>query len=476
MRTKGNWIFIFLVDILLIIASILFLNEKSTIVLVFIVWINLLIYSMQDISNRSSLFAYLISFFVFLIGRELLERFNIHTILLPFSEELNIFAEELLLISLIFLGTGYLLFSKMKFTIWKVKKKKNIENDYFNYCVRKVSRWIFLGTYLFNLIVLIDVVLFVLQHGYLAYYTSYSSRLPYIIVKIGEMSSVAFWIFMATMPKHSECKKEIGLYIIYLCITLGTGRRYPFVAGLLVLFVYFIMRNKVQNKGEVWISKKAMILCLISLPVLIAILTFVNQIRFANELNFQSFKDSITDFVYQQGVSINFIKRTEKYKFMLPEDRIYTFGTIISFLKGNFLSRLLGVVTYGGNTVEHALYGNSLAHALSYIVLGKSYLNGEGLGCCYIAECFHDWGYLGVVIVNFIYGTMFARLFTFNQKGVWKISAGFLMLNSLLLAPRGNTDGFIGILLEVSTWGTFLLTYLGAKTMYKRSKKTMRQI
>ena len=142
-------------------------------------------------------------------------------------------------------------------------------------------------------------------------------------------------------------------------------------------------------------------------------------------------------------------------------------GNVIDFLQGNIISRFLGIPHYSGNTVEHALKGHSLEHALSYVSMGSYYLKGHGLGGCYIADAFHDIRYFGVILVNVIYGCVLDRMFNFTGPGVWKKALSLLLLYYLLLAPRSGADGFITAIVDLTTWGTFLLIALVAKTMEK---------
>ncbi len=68
------------------------------------------------------------------------------------------------------------------------------------------------------------------------------------------------------------------------------------------------------------------------------------------------------------------------------------------------LRKMLDIRVYNGNSIENALYGHSLAHRLSYLEYGDYYLQGHGVGSCYIAELYHDFGVIGVMAGNYIYG------------------------------------------------------------------------
>ena len=460
-----------MLDLLVFLLSLL-KPEITAIVLVLILIINGMLYALTDLETRGVLFVFLVSFFLILVGREALEVFGLHAIETVFKDELNRQAEWMIVISLASLFAGYALSG-----FFSTKKKKIPDHRYDSpqyRAIRKVSIALFLFTFAFNVFTLIDIVLFVFRNGYLNFYTSYESHVPYVIKKLGDMCLVCFWIFLATMPDKKSVNRASLLYIIYFLLTLGTGKRFPFVAGMLTLFVYYLARNRIHNDGQVWIKKKTIILMFVLAPLLFMPLYAIGQIRVGNSWNAFRVDKAISNFLYNQGVSINVIKRAQIYGYKLPEGRMYLFGSTYEAISNNIISRMLGFPQYTGNTVEHARNGYSFQHALSYIAIGSYYLGGHGLGSCYIAEAFHDLGYLGVVAVNVVYGTLFRKLFDFRRYGVWITTIIIAMLNSILLAPRGSADGFITDIVDLTTWGTILVVSLLSELIlrgsgYKRS-------
>lgn len=468
MQVNRKAIIMIVIDMLILTLALAVPNVWK-ISAILVVWINMIIYTISDLKNHVALFAFLISFFTFLIGRQALERFGFHTIESVFSEEINSHAEILLLISLMVIFGSYIFSHSIRVT--KNRGEYKIDYNSIKYeSVRYTSKIIYYATYFFNLYSVLEIVSYVLQHGYAAFYTGYTTKVPYLIGKIGDMSPIAFWVYLSTMPSKKESKIPITFYIIYLCISLGTGKRFKFVAGLLTLFVYYVMRNKINSNGEVWFGKKLAMLCVAGVPVLLILLVAVSKIRFGTKLTTEELLNSMTSFFYSQGVSINVIKRTQLYAGRLPKGKIYMLGSVIDFLQSNIISRMMGIKHFSGNTVEHALYGNSLEHTLSYVAMGNYYLKGRGLGGCYIAEAFHDLEYAGVVIVNIIYGIVLNKMFRFESRGIWTSALTFLILNSLLLAPRGSADGFFADMVDLSTWGTFIIIYICSNLLIKKTK------
>lgn len=437
----------------------------------FICWLMLMVYCVGNLPSRSVLFSFLISFFSFLMGREIFEIIGFHSIELSFSEEYNLHAERLVFLSLVFLSIGYFVLARISFFKLNRIKHFSYDNTYYR-TVRRVSEIIFWGTFLFNFFNLLDVIRYIMTYGYISYYIGYEKSVPYVISKIGDMCQIALYIFLATMPTKAESKNKIYAYIFYLFITLLSGQRYPLVSGLLTLYIYYMYRNRIEFiTNDRWFGKFEKRLSILLLPFLVLLMPIINIVRVGNEITIKDILDSMTAFFYQQGVSITVIKRALLYENSLPDGRLYVFGGLWDFFHSNVISRMLGVVSYSKNTVEHALEGHSLQHALSYIVMGNYYLMGHGLGSSYIAEAYHDFRYAGVITINLIYGYILKRLFDFKKYNIWIISLSLSMLNSLLLAPRGNADGFIVSFIDLNSWGTIFIVYTISKILIHLHKK-----
>jgi len=233
---------------------------------------------------------------------------------------------------------------------------------------------------------------------------------------------------------------------------------------LLTLFVYFNTRNGEQDSEE-WFGKKSKLIVILTAPFLMVLLLLINNLRFGLVMDDSNFFSFIVSFIYNQGVSINVIKRAELFKNVLPSGKWYSFGELIAFFQSNIISRLMGIRYYSGNNIEHALYGSSMGHALSYVVLKKEYLSGAGLGSCYIAEVYHDFNYLGVIIINTIYGTLLKWISDLENRNIWLTAVLFLVFNSLLLAPRGSADLFLTCMIDMTTWGTIAIIWIVSKLL-----------
>ena len=177
---------------------------------------------------------------------------------------------------------------------------------------------------------------------------------------------------------------------------------------------------------------------------------------------------------YSQGVTYEVICKCIKHIDVLPETNInYTFGAIIAYFKSNGISKLLfGTESYRAQTLEMALYGNSLSDTVSYLELGQEYFQGAGLGSSYIVEAFVDFGYVGVALFSFILGiclVWFVKIFNKNVLGSYLV---LVALIQLFMVPRSAATSWLVLLIYIPAiillLGLWIISYLCQKTYYKR--------
>lgn len=210
-----------------------------------LLWIDLIVYAVSKFNERSVFFGFLVTFFIFLMGRQMLEIFGLHKIETDFPDSVQKKTEITLLLSLMglfggYIISGYIKNSKMKI---RIKKKQNNEQTLLVPYIRKVSSILFRITYIFAILKVLESAIYVSYAGYLSMYTSFSSNLPYIIQKLAELSPILMFTYLGTLPSKKECQCNIVLYIIYLLSTLATGRRFECIGGLLLLVVYYALRK-----------------------------------------------------------------------------------------------------------------------------------------------------------------------------------------------------------------------------------------
>lgn len=459
----------------LLFGSYILMTEEYTLLIILpcIVFIGGIWYTFRSFYNNIFLFCFLVCFFTFLLGGQVINKF-MHVYGYNFSEKIEIHTDLLLLISLLGLLFGYILTGKTNNN--KHLKPYSNYNDIFYRNVRKISKNYFFVTYLFWVLILLDNVRFVLQYDYVNYYLSYSSSIPAIIRQIGYMAPMALYIFLATMPTKKEAKITIIMYLVYLVLSLGTGRRIYFMTGLLFIFAYMMLRNVVHPEKKPWIDKKAIIKICIIVPMLLVMMYLFEYVRSESYVGTVSQYSPLIGFFIRQGTSINVIKYAEMFKIELNPEAFYSLYNTLKWLQNSIFNNFLQInlsFEFGRQTQGTALYGTYLADFVSYKANSYIYLSGMGYGSCYIAELYADFGYIGVFIGNIIYGFLLCKLLkNATQKGnIWLVAVGFFMVGTLFKAPRATFDAFWGQLLYFNSWGPLAIIYIIANIYDIKNKK-----
>ncbi len=432
-----------------------------------LLWINIFIYSLRNTGNRSMLLAFMIAFFTFLIGRDFVQQFFSYKIE-EFSPAVNDHLYLCIILSLIGLIVGYLFCNRrhrITFSHRRSQMKANKKEGTVDPLVKDLSKYLFYASWVFAVASKIVAARFVLSYGYSEYYVDFSEYLTdnivlYIISKLDGVMHVALCIFSATLPIKKEYRVPSLMYVVYCIISLATGQRFVFIGGILFLMVYYLYRNK-NNPDDGWITKRMVIMAIAAIPFLAVLMTILSNVRMGDQAQTASLIDGLLSFIYDQGVTGNVIKRAYMYKDQIP-DQIYT----LEFFHSGIIARLLNIPVYHGNTVEHALHGGSFTHALGYVVLGPSYLAGRGTGSSYIAELFHDFGYIGVFVGNIVYGYMIAHINRpITKNNVFIMSIRFYIITQILWAPRASLTGFLSNLFAPMTILSFLFVFGIAKLL-----------
>ncbi|OUQ67899.1 hypothetical protein B5E53_07850 [Eubacterium sp. An11] len=465
MKIKPQTIMIVIIDlIILLLTSLLQFNILFSMVM--ILCISVIYFSIIDLNNKSMLLAFVISFFTVLLAREMMEVFFQYQVE-SFPEKVNQHTYRVLLISLSIILLSYMFF----YHRFKLDNKKNgqYEMSIFSKSVQNVSLFLFVISALCSIAYSLVVGSVLISIGYTGTYTiefgNYlNGNFLYIIISKAEQTTAIFLsFFYASMPSKRKCRIATWLYMIYLCTTLLSGQRSTVVLGFLWIFIYYAYRNK-NDTEQSWISKRMLCLIALLVPFAIVFLSLVSAWREGIKISIDGLWNEIQDFFYQQGVSINVIKRSFQYEALLPEGKYYS----LEFLSTGVIGKILGAEPFVGNSVEHATNGFSLAHALSYVTMRGAYLTGRGTGTSYIAELFHDFGYLGVVFGNILYGYIIASMSKLKGKNLFMTAIKLIIIQQILWSPRGGFSDFIIILNRPATLIAICLIYIIASILNRR--------
>lgn len=469
------YLLIVFVMLLLTFMNIFFsANKDLLLIILLLLYVFILKFALSDVYNNIFLISFLICFFVFLVGGQVLNSF-FDAYGYKFSNIIEVRTNILLIISLVGLFLGYILFGKVYNNRIRKKHAPNYLSNYYKNA-RKISKFFFFSTYLFWILTLLDVIRFVSTRGYINYYLDYASSIPAIFRLIGFMAPMSFFIYLATMPTKKDAKIPILLYIFYMILSLGTGRRIGFMTGLIIIFSYSVMRNNINPDKKSWVSKTDLIKVAILLPILIGFMYFFEYFRSENYVGSASDWKPIIGFFVRQGTSINVIKYSQLFSDRLNSQAYYSLYNTIKWLQNSPFNSLLGLdlnFEIGKQSVHTALYGTYLADFVSYFANPKSYLIGMGYGSSYVAELFVDFGYFGVFIGNFIYGVLLKLLLkiSFNNGNIWQSAIGLFMLDKILRAPRATFDSFFASMLYFEAFGTLIIIYIIVKSRKQKFGK-----
>lgn len=433
----------------------------------------------SGLSSNITIIAFLVTFFTFLLTRIFLSLFtNIDNLIVEigggrtFNNTIQSFVNLALYISLLSIYVGYCVIYYTR----KSTKAKNGKLFYENRQIIRVRKFSKLATIIFSFFAAINIfdqIRYVMNHGYIDFYLNYSNSIPYVIVFLAAFFDYFFIFYMATMPPKKECLPIVIIYLIINISSMGMGQRGSAVLAVMFVISYFFIRNKINSGGKLWITKKGIIAITLSIPIIISILFLMAYSRSDEDTGKFANQNLIVNFFYQQGVTVNVIGFAKDYKNKLPEGKFYSVGKIIEFLNHNIISqKLLGTAPIQPQTREHALKDHTLHATLTYMESPNLYLSGGGYGGCYIADLWVDWGIIGIIIGNFIYGICLAKIPEWCSKSFWKASMGLLMYTCILFAPRSNYIDYVYVFIPFAAIICFSIVFMVKNTLLINQSQT----
>ena len=466
-KTKNINIYqLFAIAIIVVFGSIsIVLGIDPTYLSALIIWLFSMLYVFLDLRRRSLYLMFLISYFVFLLGGHFCYEYFGMEIKYYFGEEFYFHSNLCLLESLVFVFGGHVFSEhiriKSRLNSYRIfyQSENSRANGKVN-TIRRLSYILFIATFPFWIYTIMDKISFVLSNTYYAYYVEYESSAPFAVKAVAAMTPYFFYLFLATLPSKKECRIPMFLYFAYAVISLFTGRRSNFMIMILFLVMYFVFRH-FKDDGEKWVKKSYVIGLLIGVPVISIVLQITQYLRVSESFAGVSVKELFLGFFQQQGFSSSILRLEKYYESSLSDDTYYSFFGIVKYFRTNSIIKFIFNPQYDfsylHNSVDFAIKGNSLSNALSYKVLW-SYLSGSGVGTCYIAELFHDFGYIGVAIGSIIYGYVMQkinRIWNSCHNNIWIVAVGFAMVEAFIKAPRWNYDIFVAYFLDLGMWMAF---------------------
>ena len=425
---------------------------------VLLMYVSNLIYAFENIKRRVLFLIFHLVLFVFLLSRPTISMIK-GNIWWYFEYSSVYFALFALFLTIIFLQIGSIimewkLYTQKKYT--KIKPaadpQKEEKKQRFIRCLQITSLCLFYIAIVFTFLRETEKFVFMRGKEYEQFYTDFESSLPFVFLKIAEMTKYFLCIFLATLPSKKRAVIPLGLYVLSAVPMLLIGARNPIVLNFLFALTYFFIRD-VYQESEKWIGKFERLCLYIGIPVAMLSLGALNYIRAGESANKMGVFELLVDFLYKQGVSFDVlcIGHNSIPKIIDTGFVNYTFGPFIDyFVHGTIAQKLFGTLDFGsGNNIVVALYSNSFAHRMSYVSRGEEYLQGKGWGSSYILETYADFGYIGIIIFSIILAMLLIAFIPYIKKNWFLGTVILLSLNEVYFIPRDSALGWVANLLTV---------------------------
>ena len=382
-------------------------------------------------------------FFLFLLGTPFAELFGFSDPLLNVNEK--IFMLNILYLALASLWVGTVFPMKLILTSKNVIKTDNFSR---NKSLENFSLYLFCIGFPFYIYKIIHRILFVNESGYLAYYTSYSGTGT--VVDYGSIiCTFGYFLFLACCPAKKKAMMVLIPYLIVNILSVLSGQRTGMVVGLVFFLYYLILRHN-QDEKEVWVKRKYILFAAALMPLLFVFLGYWAFARTDTiDLN-MDVMDYFNFFISANGGSSTIIAYTDTLRYTLENlgYHSYTFG---------YLIRLINGITYDQNSIDMAMSGTSLGASVTYLSDARIFLLGGGLGTCYIAELWIDFGVVGVFIYNFILGFFLDKMSCLKFTNPIGIMFAFSIVCKLFVLPRNEALSMLPYFNSVVFWSLVII-------------------
>lgn len=425
----------------LLFSAISFILDKNEGVwlIVSILVINIFI-GANKASTRYTYIIFNCTFFTFLLGQIFFERIEDEQSLTSFSDSTVSSMFFYMAVSLICITIGMLfyetVFGKNSITNLKTKfQNDSFQEDNVDSLLIQIVTIAFYVSYPFYLLSVIEKALYVNNTSYLDYYTTYSSSIPYILVKMGELNQILFALLFCIEYRKRKLIAPALLFALTSVLSLGIGQRNIFVLNIIMLGICLCYANRrsIKYTGRRLYSKKVIPLIVILIPVTISFLYGWGNYRQEKESSFK-LSGGIKDFFVSQGGQIEFFANTIEHRVSIWSQRVpYTFSSIY-----NYFRNLFGMIDYGTYTKQNALEGNSLGATQFYITSPGSLLSGKGAGNCYLSELYFDAGIAGIIIGSIFLGYMLGYLKLDEKRKPWMNAFSIIMIRWIIYIPRAS--------------------------------------
>ena len=419
---------------------------------ILIVFFSSLLYCCQNIKKRLGLLLFYLVFFLFLMGRMFVDLFTYGYVTYNFDPPIGSHINLCLFISIVFLRFGFLIIEKFI----KLQDRPLFQDKYHLYRIKKISKFIFYLAILATIPMVLEEFFYILNDSYGALYTSFESKIPSIIRVISNMRTISVFVFLGCFPDKKEIRIPIIFILLNGCLQMLTGDRTNLSQAILIIVFYYGLRQLLAPE-EKWIKKSYIIIAFIVIPFFLAFMSFFVYIREGFNTNEVTIFNQFIRFFRSIGRSVDVIGYGKYYESELPS-RIYTIADIINYFKYNQITAFLfDMHLPAQHTKDFALGGYSFMHSLTYLIDPELYLKGHGAGSSYVAEAYFDLGYIGVAVLNTVYGAFLAYIYKSLYRNPIIIGCFLQAINIMFYVPRGAADYPITYILNITVISALLI-------------------
>lgn len=265
----------------------------------------------------------------------------------------------------------------------------------------KVGYWVLVLSLPFYILVVGEKLMFVILYGYASLYQDVSlDAIPsgYKILSYFFMSGV-FFLFFSSERKSRDEKIGITLLIIHCALSLAMGYRAQTMTPILLLLYGLQVKRMNFERRKTGLGKGMLFMMAICAFLVLFIFPAVRESRNEGGLSTMSADEIFTnnaifETVHDMGKSL----QTHVYtKQLVPEKYPYRYG--YTYLMN--LTTAMPNLFWSRHPAE--VYG-SLGKWLTKIVNYDFYAFGGALGYSCVAEAYINFGYIGIILIAFIFG------------------------------------------------------------------------
>lgn len=440
----------------------------------FMCFFTLMIFYMSDARENAFIILFMMAFFVFLLGRPFAEIFLEITRPTGYNAPLTSEAENhmylILTLGLLSLALGYSGIFKLSNRSISIGKRDIYPNNAARLIransIEMCTKPFVFVFYACVLAINVERAIYVSIFGYLESYLNRTSVIPEFVAQLADLAPIAMALYLSTLPDKKSSQLPIIVYLISNLSNLFTGARYEAVSAILIIILYALFRNRIDE--EKWISKRMLVSIALSIPIAMVFLLAMEKWRAGGNAA-GTLGEMLGEFFQSVGGSSSIIG----YEYMYQDELLargvwFSFGNVWRSLNNNAIGKLLwGNTVYQSQTVENALYGHSLGSFLMYKLAPARYLRGGGMGSCYLAELYCDFSYFGVIVGNLGIGAAIRYFDYLHHDKVFKNFFAVFLSMSLFRIPRDCFDYFLNQLIGIKNI-LFILLILFVSAVYRK--------